>query len=267
MTPEHSTENGRGSGLRNKLAILGLSGVLFTGAAVGLAGVASAQDSGPVLNDSTPVESVTEGDDDGFDAQYLGDFELSPEDEALFEQYDQCLVDNGLDIESIEATFDDEELTDEQIAELDKQWEAIEDDAEKAFAACDPILEDLSDEFQEFDAAWDAEFGDEDWTEAELIEDLDLSAEDEAVLERFDQCLVDGGIDELDAEIDGSEELTDEQWEAIEAGIDEVFENCEPILEDLSEDAEFLFEDCPDDEANEYDEAEELELAPSGADA
>jgi len=134
--------------------------------------------------------------------------ELSPEDEAVFEEYDQCLVDAGVDI-----NLDDE---------------VDESAIDAAFEQCEPILDDLSEDFDvEFDDFFD-----------------ELSPEDEAIFDEYDQCLEDGGID-----------AHFENEDIDEAAIDAVFESCDPLLDGLSEDAQALFDnfdDCDDEEDDDF---------------
>ena len=76
----------------------------------------------------------------------------------MLERYDECLADNGIPIHdedadaAAEERFDElaglediDELTDEDLAEL----EALESGWEAAFEACEPILDELSE-----DAEW-----------------------------------------------------------------------------------------------------------------
>ncbi|MEM9654648.1 MAG: hypothetical protein AAGA65_21335 [Actinomycetota bacterium] len=249
--------------LRSKLAIVGASGLLFTGAAVGLAGVASAQNGGTTAD--TTAESTTTGETPGSsisigqeaeDGYYI-DIELSPEDEAVFARFDQCLADNGLDVVSIDGMLEDERLTDD---EIDAAWEAFDRDADAAFDACEPILDDLSEEVQEIggEVLESEEYldylGDDEW-----VEEFELSPEDEAVFERFDQCLVDNGVDELDEMIFNDEELTEEQLDSIDELGEQIYSTCEPILEELSGDAAWIIEDCPDhdEDDDEYEDGED----------
>ena len=94
-----------------------------------------------------------------------------------------------------------------------------------AFEACDPILENLSDDFED--------------------EMFEISAEDEAVWEQFDQCLVDAGVD-FEA-LDTAEESGDESALDFEA-LDAAFESCDPVLEGLSDDFEIFEMELDEDE-------------------
>lgn len=200
------------SSLRNKLAIVGATGVLFTGAVFGLSSLAAAQDpenpdrpaaevdDGSADADATAdagagvaVEVDVHGDEDGL--RY--DVEITPEDEALLERFEQCLTDGGLE------TF--EEDGDSFIE--DEDWERID----RVFEDCEPILDELSDGAGRL-------FHDD--FELDELEGFELSDEDKAVFEEFEQCLADRGS-----------------------------EDCESILDELSEDADFFiggFEDCED---------------------
>ncbi len=242
--PSPDPSGSSGSSLRSKLAIVGASGLLFAGAVVGLTGLASAQSSEPAAataeadtgdtgsNGAGRVEHGVDvevyGDDDGF----AFEVELSPEDEAVLISFEECLAENGVVEESLDEKAEAGELT-------EADWDAVD----AAFETCEPILEDLSDDadalFEELDE--------------HDFEDFELSPEDEAVFEAFEQCLTDGGIDE--EAIEAGEEagtLTEEDWEQL----DSVFEGCESILDDLSEDADFFgdWEECEDED---YDDAEE----------
>ena len=147
---------------------------------------------------------------DGFD-EFFG--EWSPEDEAVFDRFEQCLSDAGVPVELDEAEL---------------EAGAVDEDAiDAAFEACDPILDELSDGFDEF-------FG-------------ELSPEDEAVFEQYDDCIENGGIDALF-----------ENGNVDEAAIDALFETCDPILDNLSPDAQGFFEDCPDDDDEIHDESADV---------
>ncbi len=162
------------------------------------------------------------------DVDITGDFEdLSPEDEAVFDQYDECLTEAGLD-----ELFEGAEVDG---AEFDEA--AID----AAFEQCDPILGGLSEQAQEV-------FGDFE----------DLLPEDEAVFDQYEECLSDAGLDELfeGAEVDGAEV---DGAEFDEAAIDAAFEQCDPILDGLSEQAQEVFGDCPDNDEHSDAAVEELE--------
>ena len=155
--------------------------------------------------------------------------ELSPEDEAVFERYDDCLVENGV------PSFDD--TGDAELdAMTDEDWEAFDDAWEAAAEACDPILADLSD-----DLLVDGDV---------MIDEIELSPEDEAVFERYDECLAENGVPMLD-DAEG-EDVTDAEIEAFEEAYEAAAEACDPILEGLSEDVFFggiAVEGCDLDEA------------------
>lgn len=192
--------------LRNKLAIVGLSGVLFTGAAVGLSGIASAQ--GPEVKAEEPgAPAASDGAENmavEIDGDHLGmveDFEISAEDEAVFERYDQCLVDNGFDESLFEAELDENFELDEDAAVAVEAFE-IDEELEAAFAACDPILDDLSDDLFMMDDLGDAEC----WVgsaEAGDIADFELTPEEEAMFE----ALADGEVITFDAIVGEDGEL------------------------------------------------------------
>lgn len=191
-------------------AIVGAGLVAGLIAAFAVGGVASAQ-STTITTEVTPPGAVQlagqteepETDEAHDEEEPDGeDFDLSVEDEALFEQFEQCLQDAGLDTES-----------------LDGEAETSDAALDAAFETCDPILDDLSEDF------------DHDFDE--------LSPEDEAVFDRFDQCLTDAGL--TDDFFDTDDDTIDED------AIDQIFEGCEPILDGLSEDAQELFEHCDDE--------------------
>lgn len=169
------------------------AGVLAGLIAAGIGGVAAAQSGG------TTVVSQIDGDADSSTVVFGG----SPEDEAIWEQFDQCLVDAGVDFDALEAAESAGTLT-----------EVDEDRVDAAFESCESVLENLSeDEFAAFD--------------------MDLSAEDEAVFDQFDQCLVDAGVDiDDDATFMAIVEIDEAEMDKLDAA----FESCEPILDNLSED-------------------------------
>jgi len=205
-----------------RLAAITGAGVLVGMMAVAAGGVASAQTVVDVdepepktlitthaLQADTELDGDVEGDRGGL---AIEEFTPSAEDEAIFEQYEQCLSEAGVDFESNPAI------------DLGTVNELDEATLDAAFGTCDPILDGLSEEFAMFD---------------EIVE---LSPEDEAIFERFDACLDDGGIDTLfDAASDASID---------DAAIDALFDSCDPVLDSLSEDAQSLFEDCPEDDAH-----------------
>ena len=212
----------------SRLSVITGVGLLATLAAAGLGGVASAQ---TVIDDAAPAPvtrvlqeraiQVDDGDDTDM-------FESSPEDEAVWQRFEQCLADAGLNM--------DDEAADE--AEPDEAT------LDAAFDQCEPILDELTGEgFEVFD-----DFG-------------ELSPEDEALFDQFDACLESGGIDAL-FEAESGDGVVDD------AAIDALFEQCDPILDGLSEDAQELFgdfEDCPEDD--EHDETDTADTELEGADA
>lgn len=132
-----------------RLSVSAGAGLLATLLAAGLGGVASAQ---TVVGDAAtpteaagqPVVRVTQSgaiqfDDDSEDSEL---FESSPEDEAVWERFEQCLTDAGLDVESESHAAEPDEAT----------IEAEPDEAtiEAAFEQCDPILDGLSEDAQDF---------------------------------------------------------------------------------------------------------------------
>ncbi len=238
------------SELRKRLAIVGMTGAVFAGGVLGLSSLASASTSdtstpaaavsGDAENDAGTVDGDTDGPieleeypegyehDDAIEVEGFDDF--SAEDQAVIVQFEECLG----DLDS-ELPQDDEAWTDADYDKIDARFEQ-----------CEPILDGLSFEADEW-----LEEGD-DWEE--LYEEL--SPEDQAVLDRFDECLV-----EVESQLPEDEDAwTDEQFEQLESQ----FEDCEVILDDLSEDAEFFIfdlEDCEDyDEDEDYDDEHGTEV-------
>lgn len=235
-------------------AVLG-AGLLAGLVAAAIGGVASAQSGG-----TTVIGQVDEPEDAVVVVQE-GD---ASDEDAIWQQFDQCLSDAGIDVESLEseddltldeATIDaafescepvldglDAFLTDEEKA----AWEAFDQCLTDNGVPIDDVAADQLPDEATLDAAFEAcesqlgEFGDE-----VFFGDVELSAEDEAVFERFDQCLIDNGVD-LEA-LDAAE--TAEDASALdETALDAVFDACEPILDELSAEAHMLDMDCPDDE-------------------
>ncbi|MGI9615904.1 MAG: hypothetical protein ACR2QO_23525 [Acidimicrobiales bacterium] len=266
MPPPRAT---RARSIGTKLGLVGATGFLIGAAAFGLSGVASADspttESGGAGADRVVAATRTltaraahtidvdvSGHDDG--ASFT--IEMSPEDEAVFEEFEQCLADAGLDDSGFGNGEISGELSEDDLEALDAEFDAL-------FAECEPILEGLSEDV----LIEDVLIGDV------LIEGLDdLSPEDEAVLERFDECLDDLGVhqwtgDDEDDDEDDGEELSDAEIEEL----DEMFAECDSILDELSEDAEFFsFGDGACDDHDEYDpehEGEEILEEGDGSDA
>ncbi|MEM9131835.1 MAG: hypothetical protein AAF962_09270 [Actinomycetota bacterium] len=151
------------SRLRGRLAAVGITGLVVGAAALGLTGVASAGT--PTISPSTPAavaddgvieaEPLDEGEwnEDDWEEAELAEFdlELSPEDEAVFERFDQCLADNGVPLEGDYGDLDESELEnltegewDALEAKWDAEWEAMEETFIAAEEACEPILDELS---------------------------------------------------------------------------------------------------------------------------
>lgn len=207
--------------LRGRLAAVGITGLVIGAAALGLGGVASAGT--PAVEGATPaavtaddvgepeaeivdIDDLDEGD---WEDAELYDLELSPEDEAVFERFDQCLVDNGLPAldeldDEIEEFLDGEEideLTEEEWEALEEQWEAEFEAMEETFIAaeeaCEPILDELSDEaIADLEAFEEMEF--------EYCDDL-LDDDESYEAEAYDD-----DYDHEDGEADEAEELTEE---------------------------------------------------------
>ena len=195
---------------RRRLGAIAGAGLLAGLIAAAIGGVAGAQTAGTTV--------LTEVDQPGAQVRVMQvddaddmDFEISAEDEAIWDQFDQCLVDNGVDFDALDAA---EESGDESALDI----EALD----AAFESCEPVLENLSEDFEMYE----------------------ISEEDEAVFEQFDQCLVDNGLevwgddfDDMDA-VDGDEadegDVMVEAFEGDEAAIDAAFEACDPILDNLS---------------------------------
>ncbi len=212
---------------RRRLGVVAGAGLLAGLIAAAIGGVAGAQTPGTTV--LTEVDRpnaqvrVMQVDDEG-DV----DFEVSAEDEAIWDQFDQCLSDAGVDFEALDAA---EESGDESAIDFDA--------LDAAFESCETLLDGLSEDF----------------------EFHDISEADEAVFEQYDQCLVDNGVDfdELEAQFDELDDDADIAVFEAEAGLDAAFEACDPILENLSEDFdmdEFDMDelDCDLPEADEFDE-------------
>lgn len=214
--------------IRKKLAIVGATGVVFAGGIVGLSSLASAQT--PTVGNGAEQQEISAEEaieiDTGYDL-------FSADDQELIVEFEDCLSDAGFGPRADVAEGDDivestEEFTEEDFEEIDA-----------AFENCEVILDDLS-----FDA--------EDWLEAG-----DLSEEDEAVFEDYDNCIEDAFGADLDEE--GDVEWTEQDEERFLAAA----ESCDAILENLSEEAVLIEGDWDDfgdlseaDEAvlDEYDE-------------
>lgn len=132
---------------------------------------------------------------DGMDGEL---YELSPEDEALFEQHDECLIEAGVPM----YDFDDD-------VDVDADIDVSAEDLEAAFNQCDPILEGLSDDV---------------FSESVMIDDIEGL---EAAFEEFDQCLVDAGIDIHETDDTMAFTVTDADIE--------IFETCEIIFDALED--------------------------------
>lgn len=209
---------GKPSRLTRLSAITG-AGLLAALIAAGLGGAASAQ---TIIDEgAAPAQIIEEpaGRVLARAVQLEGEppeevFEESPEDDAIWQQFDQCMADAGLSEDDFDETHE---------SGLDEAT------IDAAFEQCDPILDELSDEVIL------GEFGGFD----------ELSEADVAVFDQYDECLTAGGIDAL-FEAEGADGFMSD-----ESAIDALFEQCDPILESLSDDAQALFEDCPEDEGHE----------------
>jgi hypothetical protein len=242
--------------LRKRLAIVGMTGAVFTGAVFGVGSLASANTGTGSTTDPATGSSATsepaadpavteEADHD------LSEFDgFSDEDQAVILRFEECLGD-------LEAG-----LPDDEDAWTDEDYDRID----ATFEECEPILDDLS-----FDADEWLDEGDEHWDEIYWDEVFDeLSTEDQAVFEQFDQCLADVE-DAFDAELPEDEStLTDEQWEELEARFEEQFETCDQILDNLSDEAQDLLflaefdeeawefcDDYEDEDDDDYEDGDE----------
>ena len=197
-----------------RISAVTAAGLLAGLIAAAIGGVASAQTVVESVEPDAPVEHVArtrtfQADNDAADAEGNHFADISAADEAVFERFDQCLADAGVDVE---ATF-----------ELDGA-EVDDTVLDAAFDRCDPILDELSDDFtDDFD---------------------DLSPADEAVFDEYDQCLEDGGIDTIfeqesidDAAIDALFENCDLILDGLSAEAQEFFGDCpdDAELEDAAE--------------------------------
>lgn len=255
-----------GPNRRRRIASVAGAGLMAGLIAVGAGGVAMAQGDAPTVPTTTTTESAeaanadsdgtgditTEpGEDfvvsvevDSADGNVeFADIELSPEDEALFDRFDACLADNGVN----DATEDEWEARWENATDAER--DALDAEVTAIFEQCESILDDLSEGVAVFEG--DIEIG-------ELDDDYELSPEDEAVFDRFDACLEENGlIAEKEDEFDS---MTDEALEAIAPEIDAIFETCEPILDDLSDtfsDDVWEIEGCGDEFEDDDDDDED----------
>ena len=127
MTEEQQAHQRRTSRFKRISAITG-AGLIAGLVAAAIGGVASAQTVVESV-DPEPVERVVQprvaqADSDGEADEFFG--ELSPEDEAVFDRFEQCLSDAGVPVELDEAEL---------------EAGAVDEDAiDAAFEACDPIL-------------------------------------------------------------------------------------------------------------------------------
>ena len=246
-TPESTTPDDgspvRRSSLTGKLAAVGVTGLLV-GAAVAIGSMASAD--APATSEPAQLPAVS-GSIAAVDDEDAPD--MSDEDEAVWQRFDDCLAEAGVMLDPGEPDGDEDAVA-----------EPIEID-EDAIEACEAILDELSEDG------------------AEMLDEFELSPEDEAVFERFEACLVENGVPAFDDDLTDADgdiaEPTDAEWEAIEQAWEQAEEACDPILEDLSEDVFFgegcdvddeLFGEDDDDEAP-ADEVDDDDDADEAADA
>ena len=198
--------------LKSILSVAG-AGVLAGTIALGATTMAGAQ--GGTEAPPPPVDDTEQLDQPELSEEAP---ELSEEaEEAIWDAFDQCLVDAGVPLEDPELETDEElELTPEQEEAIDA-----------AFDQCEPILDELPDEA----------FSDE---------------KEEEVWAAFDQCLTDQGLDP-----DAVWELEDtvEKEEDLPADVLAGFEACDPILEEAFAE-EFCDDADHDDEPAEGDDDE-----------
>ena len=202
--------------LRNKLAVVGVTGLVLAGGIVGLSSLASAETATVQRADATESGEV-------FAEAHHVDEELSvfdaysDEDQAIILEFEDCLFDSGLETniegDGVSAELLEGEALDSRALNGEVQIELM--DIDEVFAECEIVLDDLS-----FPADDWMELGDE------------LSAEDEAVFDRYDACIEDTIGD--DTALDHDADWTDEDIEELEAA----FEGCDEILEGLSFDLE-----------------------------
>ena len=228
-----TAESGWVRTLGGKLAIVGATSVVLGATALGLSGIAAADE--PVLDAGragidrivdtarSTVDVDVGVEHDGAEAAV--DVDLSPDDEDVLEAFERCLAEAGFD-DGSEAGGS--EADGSVIVELDDDTLELLDDA---LESCEPILEDL---------------------EGDLLEGSELSPEDEALFEEFDECLVDAGIDELEAGYEDGEISDDEL-----ASLEEAFAECEAILDDLEGEAFAFLGDVECDELDDLHEPDE----------
>ncbi|MEM7095984.1 MAG: hypothetical protein AAF567_23470 [Actinomycetota bacterium] len=238
-TPEPGPTGPAATSRRRRIGAVAGAGLLAGLIAVAVGGVAAAQNDGVVISQADTPDSVVVVQESGdLDEMHDGDLDethdemffedVSDDDKAIWDQFDQCLTDSGVDFDALE-TMDDAELENLDEAAIDA-----------AFEACESVLDGLSDEAYFMEA--------------------DISPEDEAVFDQFDQCLTDSGVD-----FDALEKMDDAELEALdESAIDAAFEACEPILDNLSEDLKAELDEW-EEFCDEDHEDGELEAEPAGA--
>lgn len=206
---ESPTLNRRKSNRMKRLSAITGAGVLAGLIAASVGGVASAQTVVTEVNEPTAVVqqagafvrvATAVQFEDGTEEMQTEFDELSPDDEAVFERFDQCLEDGGVDIEF-------EEEIDEAVIDA-------------AFEQCEPILDELSDDF-------DDEFG-------ELFEEL--SPQDEAIFDQYDLCLEDGGIDALFDSEEIDDAAIDAVFENCDPLLDDLSEDAQTLFGDCDDD-------------------------------
>lgn len=235
-------ETGRsGSGrlsLAGKLAILGGSGLLFAGAVVGLAGLAGAQQTGdePAVETGGSRGRGGIGIDRTVDVEvgageggFSVDVALSPEDEAVIAEFEQCLTDKGVDEREMHERAAADELTEEDLDAIDA-----------ALEACEPILDEAGGWLFGFGLGERPSFGFDDFGFG--FDDFERDPEDEALFDELERCLTEHGLDH-----------DTEDGELDEHAIDDAFEACDPILGELGEDAAWFIDICEDADDPEHD--------------
>lgn len=238
-TPEPSSTEQLPNRTPRRLGTMATVGIIAGFVAAAIGGVASAQTGGTTVvgqadEPTSIVVSQDELPDDAVivEVDELDDLDdLDPAEKAIWDRFDQCLTDAGVDLEALEA------------AETEEEFEALDEAAlDAAFESCESVLGELDDVF----------------VDGMELDGLELSPEDEALFEQFDQCLTDAGVPMFDAEFteldeadlenlgdlddldDGVAVETFEVDGAEAEAIDAAFESCEPILDGLSDSAMFM---------------------------
>lgn len=173
-----------------------------------LAGVAVAAVAFAPSANAAPVNAVAK-------EEGAKEFNLTPEEEAVWTKFDKCLAAEGIDVDKLFADGDHSE--DDDAFEL---GDVTDPKLKAALEKCDKILDSLP-----ADSGADVDFEDD------AKEDVKPSASDQAVFDKFDKCLTDAGVN-----VDNLFDLENDMSDAEAARLDKAFDKCESILDELSSD-------------------------------